>query len=100
MNDVASLLEDSRESYSSCCLELSILWVVVSLSGDRICSSSVSTVTWLWARWLGFRFLAGTGFFPHHQVQTSPGSHTASCPVGTGDNVAGAWSWPLTSIWH
>jgi hypothetical protein len=31
-------------------------------------------------------------------VQTDSGAHPASCPVGTGDKAAGAWSWPSPSI--
>jgi len=27
-----------------------------------------------------------------------PGTHTASCALGTGGIAAGAWSWPLTSV--
>jgi hypothetical protein len=51
------------------------------------------------------RFSAGAGnFYLHHRVQTRSGAHPASYPMGTrgsfpGGKVAGAWSWPLTSIY-
>jgi hypothetical protein len=50
------------------------------------------------------RFLAGAGNFSlHNRVQNGSGVHPASYPMGTrgsfpGSKVAGAWSWPLTSI--
>jgi hypothetical protein len=50
------------------------------------------------------RFPAGAGNFSfHHRVQNGSEAHPASYPVGTrgsfpGGKVAGAWSWPLTSI--
>jgi hypothetical protein len=39
----------------------------------------------------------------HHRLRNGSGFQTASCLMGTrgsfpGGNVAGAWSWPLTSI--
>jgi hypothetical protein len=51
------------------------------------------------------RFPARAGNFSlHHRVQNGSGAHPASYPMGTGgsflgDKAAGAWSWPLTSIW-
>jgi hypothetical protein len=53
----------------------------------------------------GVRVPAGAGNFSlHHRVQTGSGAHPASYPMDTrgcfsGGNVAGAWSWPLTSIY-
>jgi hypothetical protein len=53
----------------------------------------------------GVPFPTGAGtFLPRHRVQTSSGAHPASYPMGTrgtstGSKVAGAWSWPLTSIY-
>jgi hypothetical protein len=53
----------------------------------------------------GFDSRQGAGNFPvHHRVQTGSGAHPASYLVGTrgsfpGDKAAGAWSWPLTSIY-
>jgi hypothetical protein len=52
------------------------------------------------------RFPAGAGnFFLHHRVQNGSGAPPASYSLGTGGGgsfpggkVAGAWSWPLTSI--
>jgi hypothetical protein len=50
------------------------------------------------------RFPAGAGNFSlHHRVQNGSGAHSASYTMGTrgsfpGGKVAGAWSWPLTSI--
>jgi hypothetical protein len=52
----------------------------------------------------GVRFPAGAGNFSlNHCVQTSSGAHPASYPMGIrdyfpGGKVAGAWSWPLTSV--
>jgi hypothetical protein len=52
-----------------------------------------------------FRFPAGArNFSLHHCVQNGSGVHPASYPMGTrgsfpGSKAAGAWSWPLTSIW-
>jgi hypothetical protein len=52
------------------------------------------------------RILAGAeNFSLHHHVQTSSGNHPASYPVGTrgsfpGVKAAGAWSWPLISIYY
>jgi hypothetical protein len=45
----------------------------------------------------------GKRFSLLHSIQTSSGAHPASYPVGTRGSfssrkVAGAWSWPLTSI--
>jgi hypothetical protein len=46
----------------------------------------------------------GAGNFSlHHRVQNGSGAHSASYPMGArgsfpGGNVAGAWSWPLTSV--
>jgi hypothetical protein len=51
------------------------------------------------------RFPAAAGNFSlHHRVQNSSGAHPASYPMGTrgsffGGKTAGAWSWPLTSIY-
>jgi hypothetical protein len=51
------------------------------------------------------RFPAGAGNFSlHHRVKNGSEAHPASYPMGTtgsfpGDKAAGAWSWPLTSIW-
>jgi hypothetical protein len=51
------------------------------------------------------RFPAGAGNFSlHHRVQNGSGAHPGSRPMGTrvsfpGGKAAGAWSWPLTSIW-
>jgi hypothetical protein len=51
------------------------------------------------------RFPAGAGnFSPHHRVQNGFGAHPASYSMGTrssfpGCKAAGAWSWPLTSIY-
>jgi hypothetical protein len=59
----------------------------------------------LWAGWSGVRVLAGVGKFSlHHRVQTVSGSHPPSYPMGhrdsfPGGKAAGAWSWPLTSMW-
>jgi hypothetical protein len=50
------------------------------------------------------RFSEGAGNFSlHHRVQNGSGAHPPSYPMGTwgsipGGKVAGAWSWPLTSI--
>jgi len=54
--------------------------------------------------WLGVWVRGGAGnFSPHHRIQTRCGTHTASYTMGNrgsfcGGKVAGAWSWPLTSI--
>jgi hypothetical protein len=51
------------------------------------------------------RFPAGAGNFSlHHRVQNGSGAHPASYPMGTrgsffGGKAAGAWNWPLTSIY-
>jgi hypothetical protein len=51
------------------------------------------------------RFPAGAGNYSlHHRVQNGSGAHPASYPMGTrrsfpGGKAAGAWSWPLTSIY-
>jgi hypothetical protein len=51
------------------------------------------------------RFLERAGNFSlHHRVQNGSGAHPASYPMGIrcsfpGGKAAGAWSWPLTSIW-
>jgi len=51
------------------------------------------------------RFLKGDGNFSlHRRVQNGSGAQTASYPMGTGGSfsggkAAGAWSWPLTSIY-
>jgi hypothetical protein len=51
------------------------------------------------------RFPAGAGNFSlHHRVQNGSGAHPASYSVGTmgsfpGSKAAGAWSWPVTSIY-
>jgi hypothetical protein len=51
------------------------------------------------------RFPAGAGNFSLHRcVQNGSGAHPASYPMGNrssfpGGQVAGAWSWPLTSIY-
>jgi hypothetical protein len=51
------------------------------------------------------RFPAGAGNFSlHHCVQNGSGAHPASYPRATrgsfpGGEAAGAWSWPLTSIY-
>jgi hypothetical protein len=58
----------------------------------------------LWVGWSGVRVPAGNGnFSPQHRVQNGSGIHPASYPRGTkvsfpGGKVAGAWSWPFTSI--
>jgi len=36
--------------------------------------------------------LAGTGIFSRHCVNTGSGVRPASCPIGAGGKVAGAWS--------
>jgi hypothetical protein len=52
-----------------------------------------------------FRFTAGAGNFSlHHRVQNGSRAHPPSYPMCTrgsypGRKAAGAWSWPLTSIW-
>jgi hypothetical protein len=57
------------------------------------------------AGWSGIRISSGAGnFSPHHRVQISSGTHPASYPMATrvsflGGKVAGAWIWPLTSIY-
>jgi hypothetical protein len=56
------------------------------------------------AGWSGFHVPTGArNFSLHHRVQTGPGAHSASYPMGRrgpfpGGKAAGAWSWPLTSI--
>jgi hypothetical protein len=56
------------------------------------------------AIWSGVRVLLGAGnFSPHLRVQTGSGAHIASYKMGNGDSflggkLAGARSWPLTSI--
>jgi hypothetical protein len=51
------------------------------------------------------QFPAGAGNFSlHHRVQNGSGAYPPSYPMGTrssfpGGKVAGAWSWPLTSIY-
>jgi hypothetical protein len=51
------------------------------------------------------RFPAGVGNFSlHRRVQNGSGAHPTSYPMGTrgsflGGKAAGAWSWPLTSIY-
>jgi hypothetical protein len=51
------------------------------------------------------RFPERAGNFSlHHRVQTGSGAHPASYPMGNrgsfpGSKAAGAWSWPLTSIY-
>jgi hypothetical protein len=49
------------------------------------------------------RFPLKAGNSLHHRVQNGSGAHPASYPMGNRDSfpggkVAGAWSWPLTSI--
>jgi len=71
-----------------------------------ICVSLISNDNLLAGTALGYglddrgsrvRFLAGTGTFSlHHRIQNNSGAHPASYPMG---EVAGAWSWPLTSIY-
>jgi hypothetical protein len=57
------------------------------------------------AGWSRVRIPAKAGNFSlHHRVQTGSGAHPASYPMGTrgsfpGGKAAGAWIWPLTSIW-
>jgi hypothetical protein len=52
------------------------------------------------------RFPAMAGNFSlNHRVQNGFGAHLASCLMDTrssfpGGKAAGAWSWPLTSIWY
>jgi hypothetical protein len=46
----------------------------------------------------------GESFSLLRNVQTASGAHSASYPMATedcflSDKAAGAWSWPLTSIW-
>jgi hypothetical protein len=54
--------------------------------------------------WPGFDSLQGLRIFSlNHCVQTGSGAHPASYPMDNkatfpGSKVAGAWSWPLTSI--
>jgi len=48
--------------------------------------------------------VGAVNFSLHHRVQTGSGAHPTSNPMGTtvsfpGDKAAGAWSWPLTSIY-
>jgi len=51
------------------------------------------------------RFPVGAGnFFLHYRVQKGSEAHPASYTVGTrgsipGGKAAGAWNWPLTSIY-
>jgi len=44
-------------------------------------------------------------FFPHHRVQIDTGAHPASYTMDIGGpfpwgEAAGAWNWPLISIWR
>jgi hypothetical protein len=53
--------------------------------------------------WSGVRVPVGAGNF-HSRVQTFSGAYPASYPTGVRGSfpvgkAAGAWSWPLTSIW-
>jgi len=46
-----------------------------------------------------------SNFSLHHSAQTGSGAHPASYPMETrgyfpGGKAAGAWSWPLTSIYN
>jgi len=38
-------------------------------------------------------------FSLRHRVMTGFGDHSACYPMGTSGKAAGAWNWPLTSIW-
>jgi len=56
---------------------------------------TLSIVTELWGVW----FPAGAGNFSLCcYIHTNSGAHPGSCQMSTGCKVAGAWSWPLTSI--
>jgi hypothetical protein len=57
-------------------------------------------VQWRATGWTaGFRFPARADFSPFLSIQTGSGAHLASCLKGTRGKSAGAWSWPLTSIY-
>jgi hypothetical protein len=83
---------------------------VIPPNPDNLCSASCNRAIQHMhnitpgAGWSGVRVSAGAGNFSHHRVQTGPGVHPASYPMGTrgsysGGKAAGAWSWTLTSIY-
>jgi hypothetical protein len=53
----------------------------------------------------GVQFPAGAGVFSlHRRVRSGSGARPASYPMGAGDSfpgggAAGAWGWPLASVW-
>jgi hypothetical protein len=63
-----------------------------------------SVYRWATGWTAGVRSQAQASYFPLlHNIQIGSGAHQTSYPLGTGDSfpegkVAGAWSWPLTSI--
>jgi hypothetical protein len=72
---------------------------------NRDSSVGIALGYWLDDRGCRVRFPAGArNFSLHHRVQNGPEAHPDSYPMGNrgsfpGGKAAGAWSWPLTSIY-
>jgi hypothetical protein len=72
----------------------------------HLLDSSVGIETGLRAGWPGFdSHKEREEFSLLHSTQTGSGAHPAFYPMGvrgsfSRDRAAGAWSWPLTSIWY
>jgi hypothetical protein len=72
---------------------------------SRDSSVGIATGYWLDDWMIGIRFLKGAGNFSlRHHVHTDSGAHPASYPMGIGvsspgGKAAGAWGWPLASIY-
>jgi hypothetical protein len=87
----------SRNSLSD---SLFLTWLILRRGVGKVQWYSAG----LRAEWSVVRVPVGAGHFsPQHRFQTGSGAHPTSYPMGTRgsfpvDKVAGAWSWPLTSI--
>jgi hypothetical protein len=74
---------------------LALVWMITTIATDYGLDD----------RMIGIRLPGGTGNFSlRHRVQTGSEAHPASYPMGTwgsfpGGKTAGAWRWPLTSIY-
>jgi hypothetical protein len=82
-----------------------MIWIETSIrfSNSRDSYFGIATDYGLDGRMIGVRISEGAGNSFRHRVHTGSGAHPASYPMGTsssfpGGKVAGAWSWPLTSI--
>jgi hypothetical protein len=103
-----------------CVFEICVFWVL--LHSDNILKQPTTTCFHIPSavhrrnrdssvvlRWAKGWMIGGSSpdrdckWYLYHHVQTGPGAHPVSYPVGTSDSfsgskVAGSWSWPLTSI--